>query len=435
MRLSIGQALMREGNPSCILTEQGSVGLEELRNQVARVQRAVPTGIDRVLLCSDCSGTFLIRLLALLGLGLEVVLPANGQPDTLAKLADEHQLQMDDHWQPADAPTGPVAWDQQGRLRLFTSGSSGDAKPVEKTLGQMEAELGALEQMFGSRVAGTTLISSVSHQHIYGLLFRVLWPFASGRPFLAQTLLYPECIDGALLRHAPAVLVASPSLLERWALDGEGVPHLAFSSGGPLARPAAMARAQAWGEGVVEIYGSTETGGIARRQAAVNLPDPAWQPFPGVETRVEAQRLQLRSAFIDPTSWYLTDDLVEQAGEGFVLTGRADRTVKLAEKRVNLVAMERALESSSLVHKAALVVLPARRPQLGAALELTDAGEQALADAGHRGLSERLKLDLMGEFERVTLPRRWRYRERLPYNSQGKLPRTALLELFDVNQD
>ena len=115
MRLSIGQALMRDDSVSCVLTDEGSIDLDQLRIDIARVQSSVPAGISRVMLHSECSGVFLVRLLALLGLGVEVVLPANGQPDTLAKLAAEHQLQMDDDWQPNAGQPEPLRWSQQGR--------------------------------------------------------------------------------------------------------------------------------------------------------------------------------------------------------------------------------------------------------------------------------------------------------------------------------
>ncbi len=73
-------------------------------------------------------------------------------------------------------------------LVLYTSGSTGAAQPVAKNLGQMAAEVAHLEKQFGALLGAADVISTVSHQHIYGLLFNVLWPLAAGRRIQASAL-------------------------------------------------------------------------------------------------------------------------------------------------------------------------------------------------------------------------------------------------------
>ncbi|WP_051252729.1 AMP-binding protein [Ferrimonas kyonanensis] len=436
MTLSLTARLFADDSVVCRGAEDGQILLSDVRRQVARVQASLGTEPPAsVLLFSDNAQTFLIRLLALLGLGVEVILPANGQASTLQRLEDHHQLQMDDHWQAADCDFEEVVWRPGGRLRLFTSGSSGEAKAVDKSLSQLEAEINELEQQFGEALARSTMVASVSHQHIYGLLFRLLWPFCAGRPFVIETLLYPETLTAALAHHAPAALVASPSLLQHWQLQEGVAPVMAFSSGGPLRRDAALERCRHWQQGVVEIYGSTETGGIAHRRASEQHPDPLWQPFDCVQVKSEQQRLWIRSPYLDGDRWYRTDDRVSLSADGMQLLGRADRTVKIAEKRVCLVSMEKELERHPWVAQVALVLLPSARAQIGAVVQLTEAGLVARANLGGRQLALCWKDHLLGHFERVTLPRRWRYPERLPFNHQGKLTRAALLELFHDDQD
>ena len=46
--------------------------------------------------------------------------------------------------------------------------------------------------LWGERLAGTRVLASVSHQHIYGLLFRILLPLSLGLPFDRRSIDYPE---------------------------------------------------------------------------------------------------------------------------------------------------------------------------------------------------------------------------------------------------
>ncbi|MCO6705214.1 AMP-dependent synthetase, partial [Streptomyces sp. CHB9.2] len=75
---------------------------------------------------------------------------------------------------------------------LSTSGSSGEPKLIAKQLFQLANEVAALECLWGASLGAATVLGSVSTQHIYGLLFRVLWPLCAGRPFARQALPYTE---------------------------------------------------------------------------------------------------------------------------------------------------------------------------------------------------------------------------------------------------
>ena len=61
---------------------------------------------------------------------------------------------------------------------IFTSGSSGAPQAVPKRLSQLLAEVHTLEKTFGARIGNSDMVATVSHQHIYGLLFKILcWIF------------------------------------------------------------------------------------------------------------------------------------------------------------------------------------------------------------------------------------------------------------------
>ncbi|MEI3011934.1 MAG: hypothetical protein V8T46_06840, partial [Sutterella seckii] len=86
--------------------------------------------------------------------------------------------------------------------------------------------------------------STVSAQHIYGLLFRALWPLLSMEALIVgKRLHYPENLAAALkeakVRGHRAVVIAAPAHLKRFTdptlfEDARDRVILAFSSTGPL---------------------------------------------------------------------------------------------------------------------------------------------------------------------------------------------------------
>ncbi|HAT33096.1 MAG TPA: AMP-binding protein [Janthinobacterium sp.] len=324
-------------------------------------------------------------------------------------------------------------------LVVHTSGSTGAAQAIPKRLAQMAAEVAVLEAQFGARVGPCAVLATVSHQHIYGLLFKVLWPLAAGRAIVARAVDTPEQLVAALAERA-SVLVASPAHLKRlpphldWAAAGV---RAVFSSGGPLAPEVARAVGALLGQAPIEVYGSSETGGIAWRQRGADA-DEAWQAFANVEWRLAGaeQLLELRSPNLaQPRRWLVLADRARRVGaDRFELLGRSDRIVKIEEKRVSLDALEALLTASALVAEARVLLCdpqPGRRQQLAAFAVLSAAGRAALEGEGKLALNRRLRAALGGGVEAVALPRRWRYLEAMPQDAQGKTTRAQLLALLD----
>ena len=142
----------------------------------------------------------------------------------------------------------PAALDLDAQLLvLSTSGSSGEPKLISKTLRQLSNELSVLEELWGGALGSAVVLGSVITQHIYGLLFRLLWPLCAGRYVLRLPLPFPEDIQQASLHKQSAqngfTWVASPALLKRMGenLDWPALRgvHKVFSSGGPLPAEAA----------------------------------------------------------------------------------------------------------------------------------------------------------------------------------------------------
>ena len=382
---------------------------------------------------------FLAALLAIWRTGKQALLPANNLPVTVAQLEQQRcgfvgEFRGVTCLEPAIGSGCELA----GRssvlpataVVLYTSGSSGVPEPVTKTFAQLAAELDSLEMFRGAQLAGAVISGSVSHQHIYGLLFRLLWPLVTGRPFIARERDYWEELAADAAFHPRLVLVTSPAHLDRFSPVSFASPPVAiFSSGAPLAATSAETVGRQLGRAIIEVYGSTETGGIAWREQVASSP---WQCLPGVTVSLEAETglLQVKSAHLPDTEWFVTADLARVNGTGFELLGRADRIAKVGGKRISLTAVEQLIRQQQWVRDVRVVVLPERGDRLGAAVVLSEDGCIFLQNSGRKALNDLLKQGLDQALERIAIPRYWRYPPVLPLNSQGKVTQGALQALF-----
>lgn len=400
-------------------------------------------GVSRLAVHLDDAAQLAVALLGAWRAGVQVLLPADLQPATRERWNAEVDLWLSD--QPGDLMPSDLAGPalpagdldlEQCRISLCTSGSSGEPKRIDKQLRQLANEVTALERLWGSALGDAWIIGSVATQHIYGLLFRVLWPLCAGRGFERRQLPFPEDLQRASREHPSFAWVASPALLKRMGdnLDWPALRQVrkVFSSGGELPALAAERLQQCLGQWPTEILGSSETGGIAWRQG-----EALWQPFADVRlSQDEHGALRIASSYLPAGHVEQSADAAEFAENGrFRLLGRLDRIVKLEEKRISLPMLEQALCSHPWVAEARLGMIEEGRAYLGAVLVPTPAGLHALRNQGRRALVEALRTHLAGHCETLALPRRWRLLRQLPLNTQGKLPQATLQRLLLAQRD
>jgi acyl-coenzyme A synthetase/AMP-(fatty) acid ligase/3-hydroxymyristoyl/3-hydroxydecanoyl-(acyl carrier protein) dehydratase len=511
----------------------GDYDFADFRARVAAVAAAVSdAGRGPWLLFTTDAYGFAVALAALVYSGSTAVLAPNAQPGTLAELAARtvgrllpsalaRQVPsalptLDPLSVTGESAAGFEAPDPlRPAIEMFTSGTTGSGKPVTKALAHVEDEVVVLERRFGALLGPTTrTFSTVSCQHLYGLLFRVLWPLVAGRPFQADTLLRPEELLPRMMDAGDCTLAATPAHLHRFGAPAgveplRSVCRAVFSSGGPLEAETAAAVARGLGTAPIEIFGSTETGGVAwRRRDTGNAhrdsgvrgvvgarddagdagraregagdvldaregsrargaddtadanDDPttgahdgsAWTPLDGVRVDREPAtgRLVVCSPFVsvgEPSgrqtgtgtdrrallAFTMGDCARMTEDGGFELLGRSDRVVKVGEKRLSLPDMERHLLSHPAVAEAS--VLPFERAgatRLRAVVATTDEGRTSLADEGRRALAKHLGDHLAPYFDRVLLPRAWRFVDTLPRDAQGKPALALLAALFET---
>lgn len=387
------------------------------------------SGCRRAALACDDSYVFVVGLLALLHAGADILLPPNAQPGTLAEL----DMRVVNDAVIATAPAasyrfGPLDI-ERGKVVFHTSGSTGAPKLIEKPLWMLQRESDAIDQAFGAHLGIGPVHATVSHQHLYGLAFRLLWPLAAGIPFDAESDAVWETLLPKL--HSGTAVVSSPAHLARLAgldaLPPSRAPILILSAGAPLPAEAAKTCQTLLGCLPTEIFGSTETGAIAtRRQIDGN---EAWTSLPDTEIRVDARhRMAVRTPYVD--GWQQTEDVIEPLSGGFRFLGRSDRIVKVEGKRVSLPAIEAALELLPLVAEAAVVALPGLPMRLGGLLVLTEEGRAQLAALGPFQFNRLLRRLLSDRLEPAGLPRRWRVADALPTKAMGKRNDSAVAALF-----
>jgi len=231
-------------------------------------------------------------------------------------------------------------------LTFRTSGSTGAPKPCTHALATLEAEAGFFAGRFGGR---GRVVALVPPHHIYGFLFTVLLPHALGVEVLEARGLSAGGLRRAL--RGDDLLVAHPTSLEvlRRTLDGLPPGLVVTSSTAPLP-PALHAALLAMGAAeVTEIYGSSETAGIATRTTADGPFHllPRWQPGgAGEDASVVERKTGREFPLPDRATW---------SGQRMLqLAGRKDEAVQVGGVNVFPRLLEARLRALPGVADAAL---------------------------------------------------------------------------------
>ncbi|HEJ9095466.1 AMP-binding protein [Serratia odorifera] len=418
-----------------------TLSLAQLRADVALLSaRLVERSEKRWALCFDDSYRFAVALLAALyGGKLPVIFGHQREAILKEQRADFDALLTDLPLSPGTAvlaveeghgvlPPLP-AWPSDPQFILYTSGSTGAPQAVVKSVAAMDSESELLAPQWLPALRHCRIAASVSHQHMYGLSFRLFMPMAFGLPFDARLTEYHEQLIAKNTRY-PLVFISSPAWLKR--LD----PALAvsecvqvFSAGGPLALAEAQLTQRALGVLPLEIYGTTETGALAWRQQTA--PSTRWQLFAGVTLARKAHAIEADSPLV-PAPVALSDILNLAAdGRHFELLGRRDRIIKIEEKRLSLAEIEKRLLALPEIADAAILPLQqGGRTVLGVAIVLSALGMTQRQTLGDGRFTRGLRQALRPWLEPAALPRSWRIIRAIPLNAQGKRAYAELQELF-----
>ena len=401
---------------------------------------------ERYALFTEDAYPFTVLLFALFHSGKEVWLPSNNRPGTAHQL-QQQQCQLIGDWaidrsfdykliscDPCVLPLSPLNR-HDIRMVIFTSGSTGEPKPIQKSLFQLQLEIINLQELWGDQLAHTEVLATVSHQHIYGLLFRVLWPLSVGRCFHSHTYINPETLVNSI-QNVSACWIASPAHLKRLDQSSPwqniGKLTAIFSSGGVLHETVTQQIKTYSGQQVIEIYGSSETGGIGWRHN-----DKSWQLFKGLQLKAIDGRYWLQSPYLlmsHESDGFQLDDQISLLDDGrFIFYGRTDRIVKIEEKRLSLTELELRLFDMSCIIDAYAITITKNRDVVGVGIALSEAGFEELKLKGRNVFIKKIRSYLNQWFEAVVLPRKWLFVDSLPLTNQGKVDQHLLKTLLEAD--
>jgi acyl-coenzyme A synthetase/AMP-(fatty) acid ligase len=408
----------------------------------AFVRRGAPAD-EPVCLCIEEKPLLLAALLASMAGAPPFILPHTFHPQVLSEVhgARPFRLILTDaaveppegvevirveECRPSDRPLKFVRTPDRAFVSLFTGGSTGKPRIWSKTPANLFGEAIHLAGTFGIRQTDL-LLSTVPPQHIYGLLGSVLLPFVASAQVLRRTCTFPREILSALQTEGATVLVGVPihyralrsGDLQRFSL------RLALSSSAPLDSEDAAFFLEKTGLVITEIYGSTETGGMAIRSHGLN--NGSWEPFACLDWKILSDRLCVRSDFVSPDlpcdaeGFFMTADRVAEAGENrFKFLGRADHIVKVAGKRVDLEEVREKIRR-----------IPGVRDAYVTAVPLTGARQAEIATLVESDLSAReLRAAIRSMDEHYGRPRRIRIVKAIPVLPNGKIDRQRVDQLL-----
>ena len=275
-----------------------------------------------------------------------------------SKLQD---LQIKDFSEPTQSQT---LFDQEDFLMMFfTSGSTGNPVGALKTKQNLEEEVKALTKLLQSQPFKKVIVT-VPFSHIYGTLVGLLYPLMNDidivfkEHFLPHDLL--EIIENdCLIVTTPLYIKALTKISQTKDLGAS----VFISSTAPLDQYVAERFISKFNTELIQLFGSTETGGIAYKKND----DALWTPLESVSIATnDTNELIVKSPFVSSVLYenglkrldgkIQTFDYIEMQGSRFKLIGRSSKILKVAGKRYSTIQIENSLEEIEGITKALVFV-------------------------------------------------------------------------------
>ena len=267
---------------------------------------------------------------------------------------------------------------QEFSLLYFTSGSTGSPVGALKSKRHIGAEIKALRKLLLPYRIKKVLVT-VPFVHLYGTLLGLMYPLFMGIEIVLKEHFLPHDLlemveEGTMVVTTPLYIKALNKLGEHKDLS----KAVFISSTAPLDKENIQAFNQKFQSDILQIFGSTETGGIAYKINNAKL----WKPFEGVKiSSNHANELKVSSPFVSETLYekgfketqgeLQTFDYIEEEAGGFRLLGRSSKIFKLAGKRYSTIQIENILESIEGISKALVFVGLSKEALRGEYLEIT----------------------------------------------------------------
>ena len=307
---------------------------------------------------------------------------------------------------------------------VFTSGSTGSPVPHRKTWGSLNHNAWAAAQRLSAE--GLNIVATVPGQHMYGFESSVLLALLGGSTIWHEKPFFPADIEAALNQvPAPRMLVSTPFHLNTCIQSGLAWPALqkVLSATAPMGTELAEQVEAQTQAPLHEIFGSTDTNQIASRRT---LAGPRWQLFDWVQLSREGEHTYVHGICL-PGKVRLGDGIAPCNDREFELLGRDSDQLNIAGKRNSLANMNQLLQRIPGVQDGCFFMPTAQE------VPHTDPSHilRPCAFVVAPGLdANTIRQHLRQHVDPVFLPRPVWFVDQLPRNSASKLPRAALLALY-----
>lgn len=438
-------------NNCLFIGRQKSVILGDFKNDIMSFIPGIRKISDSsiILHLQDNTYTFYVLFLAIILSGKNVILPAFLTHELLELLAQESKSIITD--KEFNSKTFNV-FNLEGlkvntkdkispfvgqTIKFFTSGSTNTPKMFCKTFVSLLEEV-KMHSILQEEIIKKkpTVVATINPCHIYGMLWRFLFPLYNQLVQDLDILHYPEEIQIKQEKYNNLFLVSTPSFMRELIeyknqYTFKKSMDRILSSGSLLTEEVSKGMYELFGKSPYEIFGSTETGGVAWRQ---QYKSKSWTIFPEVKVSLDNENhLCINSPFALNNNYVMSDAAKMEANGTFTLMERTDRMVKIAEKCVSLPEMEDKLNKFEYIKQSYVLQLDTgSRSILAALVVLNEKGKEIVISKGKRTFTTKMKQYLMSWFETVTIPRKVRFAERIPTNTQGKILKNDIKSLFET---
>ena len=432
--------LLRLHRPDSIFAWQFNQAVSSRRflSDVLSLAEKLPAHPYVLNLCAD-RYRFIVVFSAAMLRGQISLLPPNHTPDLINRLSRSY-LGLYCMTDGADGPAGlqtifypdlstenfpepamPEIPANQVAAIVFTSGSTGEPMPNEKTWGAISQSVTVEAKRLGIYNRGDlTLLGTVPAQHMYGFESTALIAMQGGVILHAAKPFFPADIS-ALLHEIPGprALVTTPVHLRALVTNNTALPQLELivCATAPLPRELAIRAEKLYGAPLHEIYGFTEAGQIASRRTALT---DEWRTFDGLALHQRGGDTYVSGGHV-VGELPLSDIIELHSDTTFLLHGRTADLINIAGKRTSLASLNHHLNSIEGVQDG-VFFMPEEK-----------AGETArlAAFVVASGLtSSEILSALRQRIDAIFLPRPLHKVDLLPRNSTGKLTRASLEKLY-----
>ncbi|MCR8710273.1 AMP-binding protein [Aliarcobacter butzleri] len=268
--------------------------------------------------------------------------------------------------------------DQNFSFLYFTSGSTGFPTAALKTQDNIDKEIEDLTKLLKDYKINKVIVT-VPFIHIYGSLFGLFYPLHNNIDIILKEHFLPNDLldlidDYSLVVTTPLYIKALNKINSKKDLN----KSIFISSTAPLLGDDAKEFKDKFNSNIIQIFGSTETGGIAYKYNN----DELWQPLPSVKLDIDIEnRLKVKSPYVsnilyekefkDINQEVQTFDYVEFSESKFKLIGRSSQILKIAGKRYSTIQIENILEKVEGIRKALVLVNSNNNSLRGELLDIT----------------------------------------------------------------